>query len=215
MSTQEKFSYKLLVEGNNDRHVVWALCERHDFPENFDVVDCQSIDRVFSQFRLRLSIPENNQRIGVMVDADVNLEKRWNTFLSLIQATGKYDCGNVKLEKNGVVLAPKDAAYPIVGIWIMPDNNLNGMLEDFVVSLAQPDDILMVKADEVLNALESEGIQRYKSVHRTKAKIHTFLAWQDEPGKPMGQAITAKVLDANSPNAVAFVNWLRKLYGGE
>ncbi|MEC4880603.1 MAG: DUF3226 domain-containing protein [Scytonema sp. PMC 1070.18] len=28
---------QLLVEGKNDRHVIWALCERHQLPDTFSV----------------------------------------------------------------------------------------------------------------------------------------------------------------------------------
>lgn len=30
---REKFNKKLLVEGNDDQHVVWALCKKFDLPE--------------------------------------------------------------------------------------------------------------------------------------------------------------------------------------
>ena len=94
----------------------------------------------------------------------------------------------------------------------MPNNNTEGMLEDFVAKLAVDNDVLMEEAEQVLNSLEKRNIQRYKTVHRAKAKIHSFLAWQDEPGKPMGQAITAKILDPNSDKANDFINWLEELY---
>lgn len=93
----------------------------------------------------------------------------------------------------------------------MPDNQVNGMLEDFVAMLAA-DDVLMNRSEIVLQSLEDDNIQRYKAVHRPKAKIHTYLAWQDEPGKPMGQAITAKVLNPQSPIATVFVDWLNRLF---
>ena len=86
------------------------------------------------------------------------------------------------------------------------------MLEDFVVTLAEKDDPLMLKADEVLDQLEKENIQKYKSVHRAKAKIHSYLAWQDEPGKPMGTSITAHVLNPNSPSSQSFLGWMKKLF---
>ena len=57
------------------------------------------------------------------------------------------------------------------------------MLEDFALNMIPAEDLLIRKVEVVLSELEAEGIQRYKQVHRSKAKIHTFLAWQDEPGK--------------------------------
>ena len=60
--------------------------------------------------------------------------------------------------------------------------------------------------------IEKEKIQKYKFVHRAKAKIHSYLAWQDEPGKPMGTSITAHVLNPDCPNGQMFLNWLKKLF---
>ena len=73
-------------------------------------------------------------------------------------------------------------------------------------------DALMKKSEDVLTELEEEGIQKYKPVHRSKAKIHTYLAWQDIPGRPMGQAITANILNANSELAMKFAKWLKELF---
>ena len=94
----------------------------------------------------------------------------------------------------------------------MPNNNLEGMLEDFVLQLVSSENVLMQKAESTLSELEAEEIQQYKRVHRSKAKVHTFLAWQDEPGKPIGQAITARILNPDAEEAKAFIGWLNKLY---
>ena len=40
MKIKEKYTQKLLVEGNDDQHVIWALCEKFNIPEVFDVIDC-------------------------------------------------------------------------------------------------------------------------------------------------------------------------------
>ena len=212
MKIKESHTYKLLVEGNDDQHVVWALCEKHNVPESFDVIDCESVENVLKAFEIRLKISDNNQRIGIVVDADVNLKSRWDSIVSILKKIGKYDIATIELSQDGLILEPIDTTYPKVGIWLMPDNNQNGMLEDFMTALATPDDVLMKKSEEVLTELEKKGIQKYKSVHRSKAKIHTYLAWQDTPGRPMGQAITANILNADSELAVKFANWLKELF---
>lgn len=212
MKIPETHSQKLLVEGNDDQHIVWALCEKHNVPETFDVIDCQSVERVLKELKIRLNLADNNQRIGVVVDADINIQSRWESIVSILKKTGKYDCDNTVLPQDGLILESTDSTYPKVGIWLMPDNNQNGMLEDFMAALATPDDVLMKKSENVLVELEKEGIQKYKPVHRPKAKLHTYLAWQDVPGRPMGQAITTNILNANSDLAVMFANWLKKMF---
>lgn len=212
MKKKETHTYKLLVEGNDDQHVVWALCQKHSVPETFDVLDCGSVENVLKEFKLRLRLADNNHRIAIVVDADMNMKSRWESIISILKDTGKYDCDNIVLPKDGLVLESTDKSYPKVGIWLMPDNNQNGMLEDFMAALATPDDALMKKSEDVLTEIENEGIQKYKPVHRSKAKIHTYLAWQDVPGRPMGQAITANILDSNSDVAVKFAEWLKGMF---
>lgn len=212
MKKKETHTYKLLVEGNDDQHVVWALCQKHSVPETFDVLDCGSVENVLKEFKLRLRLADNNHRIAIVVDADMNMKSRWESIISMLKDTGKYDCDNIVLPKDGLVLESTDKSYPKVGIWLMPDNNQSGMLEDFMAALATPDDALMKKSEDVLTEIENEGIQKYKPVHRSKAKIHTYLAWQDVPGRPMGQAITANILDSNSDVAVKFAEWLKGMF---
>lgn len=94
----------------------------------------------------------------------------------------------------------------------MPDNQLPGMLEDFVAHLMPPDDALRPKAEAILQEIERDCLNCYTLVHRPKALIHTWLAWQETPGMPMGQAITAQVLKYDCGIALAFVEWLQRLF---
>ncbi|SEA57218.1 hypothetical protein SAMN05216455_10910 [Segatella bryantii] len=70
----------------------------------------------------------------------------------------------------------------------------------------------MKRAGEVLDALEKDGIQNYKKVHKSKARVHTYLAWQDEPGLPLGIAVTKKIFNPESSNAKVLVDWLKRLF---
>ena len=45
-----------------------------------------------------------------------------------------------------------------------------------------------------------------------KATLHTWLAWQKEPGLPYGTAIKAKYFGNNSPVAMDFVSWFKILF---
>lgn len=209
---EEKYTYKLLVEGNEDVHVILAFWNNAQLPEVFDIIDCHSITKLLDNLKLRLTAPQNNERIGIVVDADVDISARWDAIKNRLDSTGMYNCKNLQLPNDGLILAADNSDYPTIGVWVMPNNKLPGMLEDFVSTLAEADDPLMVKADEVLDQLEKEKIQKYKSVHRAKAKIHSYLAWQDEPGKPMGTSITAHVLNPDSPSGLMFLDWLKKLF---
>lgn len=202
--------YHLFVEGKNDLHVVSSLCGLHHVNQNFNIKVCESVENAIGLFRLTLTNPSAYPRIGVVLDADV--EKRWRQLVDILKSSNKYDCDGLDLPSDGLVLYPLNDYDAVVGIWIMPNNRFEGMLEDFALNMIPAEDLLIRKVEVVLSELEAEGIQRYKQVHRSKAKIHTFLAWQDEPGKPIGQAITTRILNPDAEEAKAFIGWLNKLY---
>ena len=90
----------------------------------------------------------------------------------------------------------------------MPDNRSNGMIEDFVAEMIREDDDMLPRVDEFLESLR-EKPWRFSPRHRPKARIHSWLAIQEEPGKPMGQAIgTKKHLDTNRGPVVSFLKWV-------
>ena len=94
----------------------------------------------------------------------------------------------------------------------MPNNQLPGMLESFVTYLIPDGDSLLPKAESILSEIERENLNRYTPIHHPKAFIHTWLAWQDIPGRPMGQSITAQVLLHDTSVALSFINWLNRLF---
>jgi len=209
---KEKNNSILLVEGKDDQHVIWSLLEHYNVPEVFSVIDCDGIENLLRDLSLRLTTPTMYKCIGVVMDADVNIQSRYDAFCSILAKTGKYDLVGLSLAENGTIIKSHDDDYPTFGLWLMPNNRSNGMLEDFVMTLADENDVLMDESDAVLKSLESRSLNKYAPVHRSKAKIHTYLAWQEEPGKPMGLAITAKVLHAESASANVFVEWIKHLF---
>lgn len=197
---------QLLVEGINDRHVIWALCEKYQLPEIFSVEvpmaeEGKGIEILLAELPVKLK-QENLRTLGIVVDADQDLLARWQALRDRLIASGYQNIPKAP-PPEGWVYAPPD--LPKVGVWLMPNNQLPGMLEDFVALLIPPDDALRPKAEGILQEIEQAGINRYSLVHRPKVLIHTWLAWQDTPGMPMGQAITATVLSYESPIAIAFV----------
>jgi hypothetical protein len=95
-----------------------------------------------------------------------------------------------------------------IGVWIMPDNNLNGVLEDFMRFLIPQGDNLLPVAEEVLSNIEAQTHNKYHLIHKPKALIHTWLSWQETPGKPLGQSITMRYLNTEAEVSQRFVNWI-------
>jgi hypothetical protein len=185
---------QLLVEGKDDLHVIKALCGRHQVVETFSVqIPAEGgpggIEALLESIPVRLKI-SSLRALGIVVDADQNLPSQPNA--------------------NGFITVPGNK--PKVGVWLMPNNRLPGMLENFVAHLIPDGDPLALQANTCLEKIQDQGLNRYKPVHRPKAFIHTWLAWQENPGQPMGQAITARVLNPGMPLAMTFVNWLDLLF---
>ncbi len=200
----------LLVEGVNDQHVVWALCEAHKLPECFTVEEMGGkeslLKSLYGYFRDPLAYPT----VGILLDADESPESAWYAVTNRLRDEG-YSVLS-RLDVDGLVLEHPTGDGPRVGVWLMPDNSLPGKVEDFVRMLIPAGDGLAAEADSALRGIEAKDVQCYVAKDRPKAFIHTWLAWQKDPGAPMGLAITKRYLDPNSPQADGFVAWLRRLF---
>jgi hypothetical protein len=94
----------------------------------------------------------------------------------------------------------------------MPDNELKGMLEDFIAMLIPATDKLMPVIDCTLTHLEQNKLNLYTEVHKPKTKIRTWLAWQEDPETSMGTAISKKILETDNELCRKFIEWLTKLF---
>ncbi|HYG36132.1 MAG TPA: DUF3226 domain-containing protein, partial [Clostridia bacterium] len=110
-----------------------------------------------------------------------------------------------------IVVPPPNTLLPRVGLWLMPNNQTNGILEDFLRFLVPTPNPLLEHAQQSIDTIPN-GHRSFTTNDEPKALIHTWLAWQQEPGRPFGTAITARYLDAGVPQATDFVNWLRQLF---
>jgi hypothetical protein len=209
----------LIVEGPNDKHVIKALLPHRDFtlllPEEYAGEDAQQksatgIDALLRALPRRLK-QEDVKTLGIVVDADLNVENRWKSVCTRLTQVGY-----TKLPKSppveGYILESPDPFLPRFGAWLMPNNQDIGTTEDFIRLLIPATDELSSQADRILNELEALKIQQYPKKDRGKAFINTWLAWQKDPELRIGQAITAKVLEKDAPIAASFTDWLRKLF---
>ncbi|MDR3707598.1 MAG: hypothetical protein P4L33_04815 [Capsulimonadaceae bacterium] len=197
---------KLLVEGVDDLHVCKALLEHHRVPETFVVTPKNGIEALIEGLDVELDA-SGLTRLGVIVDADTDLAARWTQLTAKLKAYG-YKTVPAQPDASGTVV--DEDGLPRLGAWLMPNNSTTGMLEHFVEQLVPQDDNLWQDAQAVVAGLGDR--QRFPSQHVKKAQIHTWLAWQKEPGRPLGTAITARYLDANSAQAASFIAWITRLF---
>ena len=85
------------------------------------------------------------------------------------------------------------------------------MIEDFIKFLVPKDDVLWPLAEEIVQRV-IETDQKFRPSYKSKAYLHTWLAWQEEPGGPMGQAITKRYLNADEIHARQLIAWIRRLF---
>ena len=202
MKQKEQFHKKLLVEGNDDQHVIWALCEKFKVPETFDVINCDGIDNLFKQIPARLK-QSQLEALAIIIDADTEIKNRWETLKSVFSKQ-EITLPN-EIPGEGLIFKIN---HLTISLWVMPNNELNGMLEDFISFLIPKEDKLLQIANQTLNAIEKEKLNNYIPAHKSKALIHTWLSWQGDPGTPMGLAITKKFLTTEEENCNKLLNWL-------
>lgn len=209
----EESPYQLLVEGTDDFHSVIHLMKRHGF--NWDdedlvrpyVSERGGIDGLLKVLPTFLRSAEY-QRIGIVCDANSDLNNRWNQIRTRAEKEG------VNLpelpESGGTIVAGPRAK---IGVWVMPDNSLPGTLEDFLYRLVPAEDPTWIFADEaVVEARRRKAPCKEKD--HAKSVLHTWLAWREEPGKPLGIAMRSEYFRKDSDDAHRFVAWFRRLFTG-
>ncbi len=80
--------------------------------------------------------------------------------------------------------------------------------------LIPSEDRLRVFVADMLSRLPPD-IRFFADKDHIKAFMHAWLALQARPGMPMGQSITARVLDPETAIAGTFIGWIRRLFSSE
>lgn len=180
----------LLVEGVNDREFVYHLTNRAGIPRGAYVVhkwddNEGGFDTVVGSLPGFLA-GSSVQRLGIVVDADDVPADHWRSVVSRLRPYGYH----LPLEPVAGGLVHQEPGTRItVGVWLMPDNGSRGMLEDLASQLLPPGDLLWPQAVETVAHI-SQMERRFKPTYKMKAELHTWLAWQEEPGTSLGLAMS-------------------------
>ena len=215
----------LLVEGIDDKHVVWHLCDRDrasfstDRNGVFFKVTLQSQSSTFQIMEqdgrpnLLKAIGTQLKAIrqspfGIVIDADDNLGKSWSEVVKEFDGTG------VQLppspDPSGTII-PQQGFTPRVGIWLMPDNQSHGELEDFALPMIRQNDTVWPRSHGYIEGVPIPD-RKFAPDKINKAKVHAWLATKKEPGR-LGAALSAGDLDVDSPLCKNFLDWLTRLFG--
>lgn len=207
--------FVLLVEGSNDEHVLYSLLVHHNVPRSFSVINKRGVNNILETLDVEID-RSGLERLGIILDADENVSARWQSLRDRLDDIGYMDIPFAP-DINGTTITQD--GRPIIGIWLMPDTTIPGMLEDFVSQLipSREINVLWRMVEDTFTRLPAQdelspGERRFSDNATIKAEIHTWLAWQEEPGKPLGQAITARYFDAGSPYTARLMTWLQDLF---
>ncbi|MGC2238758.1 MAG: DUF3226 domain-containing protein [Pyrinomonadaceae bacterium] len=200
----------LLVEGINDKHVINNLLKAHGIENKITIRDKEGIANILAT--LKTEVDANQDFLGIVVDANASLDSRWQSLTDRLK-DGEIGYSSVPDNpvKEGLIL-DSEGFLPKLGVWVMPNNELIGKIEDFIRFLvAEERERLWQIAEKAVSEIPDEQ-RLFAAKDIIKAQVHTFLAWQDEPGRPMGESITRRYFQIDAPEAINFVNWIRRLY---
>jgi len=209
----------LIVEGKSDCAVVNGLCALYGITLDTEPESANSIHELKKALPTLLKSTNIYRKLWIIIDADKNVASAWQSIKDIMLRSGKYQLSPaLPLPVDGAIIKPIDDEDLTVGVWIMPNNTDAGMLEDFMLDIIQPDDPLLAKATDIVAELDSNrdhypGL--FKAVHKSKAAIHTWLAWHDKPGESLPTAVQKRLFDKDSDLCRRFASWLEKLNSGD
>ena len=209
----------LLVEGATEKRLIPELMEqrgvnwiRQDRSFAVNIVSYGGISNMLAAGELETATKTSRlEALGIIFDADGLHEDgrlRW--------ASMKQRCLDIGVDlpatpSVGGFLGQTNAGQRF-GVWMMPDNTERGMLETFLIRLIPNDqDPLYKHAKD--SAEQARRLNApFRSVHKHKAVIHSWLSWQDAPGAQLHEAVKFKMLKSESDHADDFARWFRTLF---
>lgn len=207
----------LLVEGQDDKYAIAELIGHYTvWPQRKELApvfikQTNGVDTLLDSTFISAELKSSSlERIGIVIDADDSFQLRWQTSRNLFLKD--FPSIPATLPPQGLICS--DASGRRLGIWVMPDNSSNGILETFLSTLidnSPETNQLWQHAISSTSHARTLGAN-YKEVHSDKAKIHSWLAWQDPPGNAFGTAILKKTLNPASGGANGFVEWFMELF---
>lgn len=213
----------LLVEGSDDRDFFDTYCKLLDL-SNIEVFPPKALNTAtrngWSNLVTNLPLLLNQikagdvDKAGIILDADYPPDnsggflKRYQFITEKLAAFGYVMPVQLNLNK-GEVFSHGDG-LPSFGLWIMPDHKSDGMLENFVEGMVSDATqfSLLNHAEQSINNLPNTLFNI--TLHKTKAKVFTWRAWQKRPGISLGKALQDGILDRTK--SVNFEGWIKMVF---
>ena len=212
MAHIESDRHVLIVEGNDDERVIHHFVDRIDAVVEFSILSKGGIDPLLAAIERDIKV-SGRDTVGIVADANDDLNARWQAVTDRIRRAGLGIDPSAHPDPAGTIIR-EAARRPRVGIWLMPDNQSSGELEDFVAGMIPRDDPVWPKAETYINETIRDipmPPRKFTEKKAQRAKVHAWLAAREDPRR-MGAAIRARDLDVDVQPCRAFAEWLRQLF---
>lgn len=225
---RESLPKKLLVEGEHDRLFAEACCERIGLKHEIQIGPPSQLTGNIARtgngkgnaIKLLPDLIEQLNdgsvtRLGLVLDADfletdgLGFGKTWRQVTDLLIQYGYQIPPPPQTTGCGFCFPHVDGLADF-GLWIMPNNFADGMLEDFVkASVTEAEQPLLQHACATVAALPDP---KFKPNRKSKAEVASWMAWQASPGQGINGAVGAGLLNFDHGMARQYIEWLSKVF---
>lgn len=203
----------IVPEGRDDKAIIHRLLIHHNLQSQIEFAkDVEGVEQLLTGLRTRLR-PGSQQRFAIVVDADApnvleeqQFAARWQSIRDRLARCGYQNLPQNPLPEGTIV---EDDDLPRVGVWLMPNNQSRGMLEDFAITLMRDEHGLFSYAQ---HCVENLPARLFRPSFQRKAEVHTWLAWQERPGLSFWGAVQERYFHPEAPEAQLFVAWMRRVF---
>lgn len=214
----------LLVEGKSDQLFYEAACSALNLGTTIHVAPPSSVggrannkEGALTHLRVLLNQLGDGhiQHLAIVVDADHEAEhglgyrRTVDRVETIVSEFGFKIAAAAKSRVGGLLFEHPDDLNPF-GLWVMPGNLVDGMLEDWLKSCVVAEEVTLFKlASTAVSNLPSP---KFKPIFRSKAEVATWLAWQKFPGRGLGYAIEANLVDQSNAQFKLLAKWLSDVF---
>lgn len=210
----------LLVEGESDRSFFKEVCKTLGLHPSVKVAPPKDVGGSYNTKEGVLNhLPDLlNQlgdasitRLAVVVDADSE-DNGGGYNLAIDRVVKIVTLYGFTLASNpvGGVLFQHNDGLADFGLWVMPNNCDEGMLEDWIKSCVHENEHELFEHAEIV--VDTLPQTKFKSIRISKAEVATWLAWQKQPGHGLYRAIEDELIDTNSALFKELSVWLTHIY---
>lgn len=212
----------LLVEGEADKSFFEKVCKKLSLNAFVQVAmpkdlgeNRNSKGAVFNHLPMLLPQLNDGQltKIAIIIDADYikhgsGKEKTFDQVSNILEDFD-FTLRDSDSDQKGFLFKHSDGLEDF-GLWIMPNNYSEGMLEDWIVECVKSDERALF--DQAVNAVQQLSPPKFKEHLQSKAQVATWLAWQKTPGHGLYGAMKEGLLDENSVPYKKLSDWLQGFF---